>query len=467
MPQDNMQELREMFESTVISGTTMYWPDCAYIERECAVLQVVYYDKEKVIFWSNGYRSFTALSPTQCNQDIYKESNRPGFYQIDRNKVWLDTGRFVKYNVIPDTEKNLPAAATGQITGITVSVQPIPGRGEQGTVYGLLQNDTCEVVSTEPIAAIDGSNDKYYKIRLNGKMDNSYMKYKTDGYYYINALYVNLRPKNISEPAGLVDGYVANLKSGKGRRVYNVKQAAVSATEGVVSNGVKIRIFPDETDAKFVTIWFNGKKCYLEKAYVKQGTETPKYKKVTNLHIQDVVDGQYVLTWNEADGCTDYSIAFMEAKQLDHYSSGDTIGRDLHFKEHTYTVPNKYFKGRTGIFAIVTANYGAKTTQTSYIELKMPEDPTPLEKWQLQQIDKRLYFIYCPMVQYATNKNFKDAKTICNENKENSVKGLKKNKTYYVRYCNYIDVQTDNGKKRICSKWSNVKKVKYTGKDDI
>lgn len=465
MPQDNMQELRDMYESTVISGVHLSWPNCAYIERECCVLKVVYYDEEKVIFWSNGYRSFTALSPTQCRQDNYKESNRPGFYQIARKEVWLDTGRSAEYNIIPKSEKNKAAAATGQVTGKVLAVRTIPGIGNPGTAYGLMQNETVDVVSTERIAAIDGSKDTYYKIRLNGNTGTSYMKYKTgEGYYYVNSLYLNIKEKGVSEPDGLVDGYVTNLSSGKGRRVYNEKKTAVSATEGVVANSTPIRIFPDETDTKFVTIWFNGKKCYLEKAYVKQGTEKPVYRKVTNLRIKDVVDGEYVLTWDAAAGCTDYSIAFMQAKALDHYSAGDAFARDLHFKDTTYTVSSKNFKKYSAIYAIVTANYGSQTTQVCYVTLKMPEKTEKLTKSQIFQDNNRLYFSDCSMVQYSTNKNFKNAKTIKNNSLLKVAKNLKKNKTYYVRYCNYETVQTENGKKTIQSKWSNVQKVKYTGK---
>lgn len=61
-------------------------------------------------------------------------------------------------------------------------------------------------------------------------------------------------------------------------------------------------------------------------------------------------------------------------------------------------------------------------------------------------------------IQYSTDKNFKNAKTVTVSNKTTTktVKSLKSKKKYYVRLCTY---KTVDGKK-YCSKWSSTQSVK-------
>ena len=130
MPQDNMENLQQA-ASGVVTGNPLRYPNCAYIEREGAVLRVVYYDEEKVIFWSAGYRSFSDLSPWICKQDVYLESNSPGFYQVPGNAVWLDPGRTEKYNAIPASEKNKQPVATGTVGGSALASSHFPTNREE------------------------------------------------------------------------------------------------------------------------------------------------------------------------------------------------------------------------------------------------------------------------------------------------------------------------------------------------
>ena len=68
----------------------------AYVDYEGAYLQVVAYDEENVIFWSEGYRS---ISPetfiVDCNQGRIQMTHPAGFYSISRNYVQL---------ILPDEE---------------------------------------------------------------------------------------------------------------------------------------------------------------------------------------------------------------------------------------------------------------------------------------------------------------------------------------------------------------------------
>ena len=65
-PQDNIANLKQLY-SSVQGYQNFTWISGAYLENEGSKLQVVAYDKNYIIYWSNGYRSFTE-SPVMCKQ---------------------------------------------------------------------------------------------------------------------------------------------------------------------------------------------------------------------------------------------------------------------------------------------------------------------------------------------------------------------------------------------------------------
>lgn len=62
----------------------------AYMSYEGETLQVVAYNDDEVIFWSNGYRSFSVETfIVDCNQGRIQMSHPAGFYSISRDYVQL------------------------------------------------------------------------------------------------------------------------------------------------------------------------------------------------------------------------------------------------------------------------------------------------------------------------------------------------------------------------------------------
>ncbi len=65
-------------------------------------------------------------------------------------------------------------------------------------------------------------------------------------------------------------------------------------------------------------------------------------------------------------------------------------------------------------------------------------------------------------IQYSTKKSFKKAKTVSNKGRlVRAIKKLKRNTTYYIRYCSNTVVDTDAGQKSVYGQWSKtLKKVR-------
>ena len=62
--------------------------DGAYLELEGQMLDVVAYDKNNVIVWSPGYRSFTYDTfAADCRQYAIQYNHPAGFYSIPRRLV--------------------------------------------------------------------------------------------------------------------------------------------------------------------------------------------------------------------------------------------------------------------------------------------------------------------------------------------------------------------------------------------
>lgn len=79
-------------------------------------------------------------------------------------------------------------------------------------------------------------------------------------------------------------------------------------------------------------------------------------------------------------------------------------------------------------------------------------------KWKKNQTQTTGY-----QIQYATNKSFKNAKTILitkNKTTSKTFKKLKAKKTYYVRMRTYKTVKSNGKSVKLYSSWSNVKKIK-------
>ena len=311
-PQDNIENLKQLY-SSVQGYQNFTWISGAYLENEGSKLQVVAYDKNYIIYWSNGYRSFTE-SPVMCKQYLLMASHPPGFYRLPRSVVWLDCGR--TENVVP-TGETIKKEGTGRVTSSFIGISPIPGTADFGDVYKVKVNTELNVVSTVKLPSrTSDTTDTYYKISFNGKNDVNYMTRNRPGYYYVKSKYINLYRADMKTPSNLVD-YQVNypVTYANQKRDINVQAAANSSSEvlGYLQNEAQVQVYEKESNASWAAIYFNSQKAYVPAKYLKKVVKpvVQKPKNVPkNFRIKTIKNNQYVLKWDKPAGCKDYQIIY-------------------------------------------------------------------------------------------------------------------------------------------------------------
>ena len=138
------------------------------------------------------------------------------------------------------------------------------------------------------------------------------------------------------------------------------------------------------------------------------------------------------------------------------------------YKKNTITVKKSYLKKRTCIYIALAANYENGTSQKIWLDVYVPGKPRALKKKHLQISSKKIkikqYPDYVMKIQYSTKKSFKKAKTVSNKGRlVRAIKKLKRNTTYYIRYCSNTVVDTDAGQKSVYGQWSKTLKVRTKG----
>ena len=127
-----------------------------------------------------------------------------------------------------------------------------------------------------------------------------------------------------------------------------------------------------------------------------------------------------------------------------------------------------YLKKRTCIYIALAANYENGTSKKIWLDVYVPGKPRALKKKHLQISSKKIkieqYPDYVMKIQYSTKKSFKKAKTVSNKGRlVRAIKKLKRNTTYYIRYCSNTVVDTDAGQKSVYGQWSKTLKVRTKG----
>ena len=142
-------------------------------------------------------------------------------------------------------------------------------------------------------------------------------------------------------------------------------------------------------------------------------------------------------------------------------------GRKTNYKKTSITVNRSYFKNnRNIIFVNIAANYKTGATEATQIVLSLDSRPPKMTKKRLNikknQISFEKMLIPVEIVQYSTDKSFKNAKTVWDKQGGGlrAIKKLKPNTTYYIRYSITADVSTLKGYKKIGGIWSKPMKVK-------
>ncbi|MDE5862951.1 MAG: hypothetical protein K2H34_01220, partial [Lachnospiraceae bacterium] len=243
-PQDNMDYIRDIkdnYENNYTATNRIYHmpKGVQYIESEGEMFKVVACDEEWVTIWDNGWQAWwvegdNLAFTSSCIHTVvdgYMATHPPGFYKIQRNKVWLDFG-FAE-NHPYNSEAAIPKAGNGVVTKLT-KLRPFPNEDEKTDrestpVYALPTGTEVNVVSTQLVPSeTPGSTAKYYKVSFNGSQEvqnngTGYLKYEVPGVYYLDSRYLNFTQKGIKTPDGAVPGEITNVTSGSEVYVYKSK----------------------------------------------------------------------------------------------------------------------------------------------------------------------------------------------------------------------------------------------------
>lgn len=204
-----------------------------------------------------------------------------------------------------------------------VYLRPVPNEEEKQytPVYVLLKGTKVNVVSTEPVPSkASGSTRKYYKVSFNGseKMQNNtvgYLRYKVPGVYYVDSRCLNVTQAGAELPQDAAHGKVVNVKKGGSVYVYSSRDTS-SECIGILSTGVEIDMFPAESDAEWITVYFSGQKAYVQAKYIKRIPY--KVTGISKLRIADIVNDEIKMCWNVGKNNIEYScsVAIMKGKVL-------------------------------------------------------------------------------------------------------------------------------------------------------
>lgn len=505
LPQDNNQTVKYIWNSgDIVDGAGISWisdynSNAAFLEYETTKFKVLDYDDQWVIVWSDGYTPCRNFEEFQsCKTYLVQTAHRPGFYRVKREQVWIDVGRYE--STTPKDGEKVTIQAEGKTTKAFVGIRLFNGIPSWGDSYRVPINTKLQIVSTEPIESrTKGDKAKYYKIYFNGKNDVNYMMYKSPGYYYVDAKYINLYNKEQTVPKSAKEGKVYKLAAGKELNVYEEK-STTSTVIGAFENDAIVEYFADETDDTWTTIWFNNKKAYVKSANFSKTTAVSGGNKVTNMHIKDIVDNQYVVGWDDLYNSPGYKVGivtswdkflFAANKQMAGSRNYELI-EDADIDTNYYTVKSSCFKDRKTVDIFV---YGASSSvsNTGHMTLAAPpeRDEKPMAETKSRYDKKKNKFItkkditknsvkimnfytdYAKYeLQYSPNKNFENAKTISKSGgnvkkytgKPIVIKGLKSNTTYYFRQRYRAAVNTDAGTKYLIGQWSKSLKIKTLAK---
>ena len=461
---DNMKNLAELYRS-VIGARPSYDYSIEYLELEGAKLDVVAIKGDSIIFWSNGYRGFSNFGPGSCDTSDWLMTHAPGFYSLPISAVWLYYPSS-EYNSIPDgMEDTYETTGTVIAKGALITQRKAvlytrPEASHKTYAYRVKYNTKLKVVSSEPIPATDGSKDTYYKVIFKGNTAVNYMANYC--YLYIKSTDVDVLIENDKTPDDLQPAYTKNIAAGMTEKLYAKDKKTVVAKIQVHTN----LWWSKSNDIKgYRAIWYNGQLCYLKNKYFQKGEFVEKLH-ATNLRIKDVVDGQYLLTWDKTTTPTDYTLEIVnEVDGMEQY----LYFRDEFVVKNEYLIDSSYFdpdgNKRSYIHVRVFANDNSGRSHSTYIKLQRL---TPLEETEKPSWDEIYYtdkafetfidFNAAAQVQMSTDKNFKkNVVTHTSRSNAKTFEDLTPGTTYYFRFRHAMFLDTDAGEKVIGGPWSEVK----------
>ena len=412
--------------------------------------EVVEYNDQYVTIWSPGYKAYGgdgSYSTTLCKAWLLYRSHPAGFYKIPRNKVWLNIYENDEY--ISETEAD-NYVADGRITTDSIKISQKPGLLKSGYSY-ICSTDEVRVLDATPIPSnIPGDKTTYYKCAFLGGNEVYYMAYNAmarDSWYvvYIDSRCLNLYPKDKLLPAGATKAKIDGIPKGTTYLKPTADIAGSVAIDHYFQNGVMIDTFPAESSDSRIAFWFNGEIKYLNAQYVKYY--------IDKAYVKNVVNNNYVIGWDKVPVTT--KVGYITG------SDRNTIKKtNLQGNTNSYTIKTGNIKMQNGTYTKVTAQVATVDDTETYGQVELVY---PYKVGKLWVYDKGNTHIRLKgtsgngsVVQWSTNKNFKNYKQKKVKSEDVLFKNLKKNKTYYFRVANYVEVKTANGKKIIRSPWKKI-----------
>ena len=410
--------------------------------------QVVDYDDDWVYFWSNGSKAYTTTALDDCSGWLLMNTHPAGFYKIARSDVWFHLYAKDKY-----ASKNAQYAGVGYTTTVSTSLYQEPGKIKAKAVYKVGQNSYLKVVDAAPVkSVVKGDDALYYKVMFIGSNDTYYMGYNYY-YLYVDSRDINLhkadRYGNIAEPKGSQKARIANISKAS-HAVYSKKSTSSTKVNTLVQSGARVLVDRAKTDSKWAAVYINGRVGYIPASKLKYY--------IDEIKIVNVVDNKYVLSWGNIPAKVNAAFYDPYGSKIKTVAYGASLD-SVKLSSNSFKSGNSF-----NSYSVKMVAKAAGTDDEAEVVLKFPAKPS--KSFSKRTVSNNQITMYGTQegaqVAYATNKSFKNAKTVKAPGNFVTVKNLKKNTQYYFRYRNSVTVDTANGKKTVYGDWSKTVAVKTT-----
>lgn len=291
-----------------------------YVEMEGAYFSVVAYDEDWVTFFDRGYcpwevQGNAAIFALYLHKtDMYLEAHGPGFYRIERNKVWLDTQR--PENHPYKSESEVPNEWEGTTTA-RVYIRPLPDENDKkyGPVYAVKKGTKLNVISDQPVESqTEGSTRKFYKVAFTAKNNGVYyMRYKIPGVYYVDSRYVTVKKAvketkkvtkkvtkkntNTKKVKEVIKGKAPKIKL---KRIYKGRRAAIKYTAAKKKKAIGFQVryrknngkwksatyYTKKTITRMLPIWGKGKYTIQARTFTKGRKTYSKWSKAKKIRLK-------------------------------------------------------------------------------------------------------------------------------------------------------------------------------------
>ncbi len=436
----NIQNLYNLYykEYGKTTANKLYWPSgIEYYLCEGEKLQVVSYDSTYVYYYSPGFKSFGS-SLYNCDTATLLESHPAGVYKVKLSDVWLDIQGRREFA----TSTNY--VGTAQVIRETANVFQDLDMIGKARCYAYPVNTELKIVEPAPIKAANGY--KYYKAVIKGNNAVEYFSCN-DFYVYINEEYINYHANDAKIPDGYSVAKIAEVGAGKAAYVYPSKDND-EGKKAVFANDAKLKTYPSKSSDNRICIWYNDGYAYVH-------ADKVKYY-VDQLNIKDIVNDKYVLSWDPVPVEVVLTAKSIIGKNVTNNAvklDGKNTSITLSANTSTYTVDNNVLYNYDGVLYGIEVSVQVKGDDTKGSrEIRIPQNLSSLmchypQNNQMTINGSWIGKNYGTVIEYSTNKNFKNVKKTYADKNYYVIKGLKKNTKYYLRAYNTFNVKTENGSK--------------------